>query len=192
MDWQAHPDGGGLMTTPHPYQQKIIAHYEPPKWITKQTKPFIDLINKIPVEDTHAIIIEAANQAATLAFDQTYEVLVRLASGLPAQETLIIPTDTETEVLLELKNIFQDSLFTSQQVVDYLKTSPQQFVWFEKKLGRPCGSATVLGGWFGRVEKNQDKIKVKNNKTIKSIKIERSGYTPTKATLWHIWSVSNA
>jgi hypothetical protein len=178
------------MSNLRPYQQKIIAHYEPPKWITKQTKPFIDLINKIPVEDTHAIIIEAANQAATLAFDQTYEALVRLASGVPAQETLIIPTDTDEEILLELKNIFQDSLFTSQQVVDYLKAYPQVHVWFEQKLGRPCGSAAVLGGWFGKMERNQKNgYKVSNKK---SLKIKKSGYTPTNATLWHIWSVSNA
>lgn len=178
------------MSNLRPYQQEIIDHYEPPKWITKQTKPFIDLINKIPVEDTHAIIIEAANQAATLAFDQTYDALVRLASGVPAQETLIISTDTEQEVLLELKNIFQDSLFTSQQVIDYLKAYPQVHVWFAQKLGRRCESATSLGIWFGREEKNQKNGNRVLNK--KSLKIERSGYTPTKATLWHIWSVSNA
>ncbi len=180
------------MTKLRDYQQEIINHYEPPKWITKQTKPFIDLINKIPVEDAHAIIIEAANEAANLAFDQTYEALVRLASGLPAHEKIIIANDTEAEILLELKNIFQDSLFTSQQVFDYLKTYPQKFVWFQQKIGQSHISATSIGIWLGRMAKNQDKTKVTNNKTIKSIKIEKSGHTPTKATLWNIWSVSNA
>jgi hypothetical protein len=180
------------MTKLRDYQQEIIGHYEPPKWITKQTKPFIDLINKIPVEDTHAIIIEAANQAANLAFDQTYEALVRLASGLPAQEEIIIANDAELESVLELKNIFQDSLFTSHQVVDYLRTYPQQFLWFEQKIGQSFGSATAVGAWLGRMAKNQDNIKVANNKKIQSIKIEKSGHTPTKATLWKIWSVNNA
>ena len=96
---------------------------------------------------------------------------------------MIIANDTELEILLELKNIFLDCLFTSQQVIDYLKNHPQQLVWFEQKTGQSCQAARSIGAWLGRMAKN---------KKIKPIKIEKWGHTPTKAALWSIWSANNA
>ena len=153
-------------------------HYEPPKWLKKQSKPFIELINKIPVNDTHAIIIEAASQAANLAFDQTYEVLIRLASGLPAQEEIIPEQNPIYEVLLELKNIFKDCFFTSQDLVVYLKNNPEKHEWFEEKIGQSCRSSTSLGGWLGHI--------AKKTKTNHKIKIEKHGVTTSMATLWGV------
>jgi hypothetical protein len=65
-----------------------MSDYEPPKWLKKQ---FVELVHKIPTEDIHEIIIEAANDAANLAFDHVYETLVTLASekpSLPVKEAM--------------------------------------------------------------------------------------------------------
>ena len=53
-----------------------MENYDPPKWLKKQSTPFVQLINKISDEEVYAIIIEAANNAANLAFDEAYEALV--------------------------------------------------------------------------------------------------------------------
>ena len=158
--------------------------YEPPKWLKKQPKPFLELINKISNEEIYAIIIEAANNAASLAFEQTYEALINLASEPPVKEKKIINVSNNIpEVLLELKNIFQDSCFTSQQFLNYLKENPQKKDWFIERTGGACRAANVFGGFLGTILKKQ------KNETIK---IEKNGYSSSNGSLGSLWRITNA
>jgi hypothetical protein len=161
-----------------------MSDYEPPKWIKKQ---FVQLVNKIPAEDIHAIIIEAANDAANLAFDHVYETLVALASEapvLPVKEEIIDSWDPIPEILSKLKNIFQDSSFTSQQFINYLEENPQQKDWFMRRTGGACRAANVFGGFLGKILKSQKD---------EAIQIEKVGYmspNKTSASLWRIKNVA--
>jgi hypothetical protein len=161
-----------------------MSHYEPPKWLKKQ---FVELVNKIPVEDIHAIIIEAANDAANLAFDHVYETLVALASEapvLPVKEAIIDLSGSIPEVLSELKNIFQNSSFTSQQFINYLEENPQQKDWFMRRTSGACRAANMFGGFLGKILKSQKD---------EAIQIEKVGYmspNKTSASLWRIKNVA--
>ena len=158
-------------------------HYEPPKWLKKQ---FVELVNKIPAEDIHAIIIEAANDAANLAFDHTYEILVTLASEkpvLPFKEEVIDLSDAIPEVLLELKNIFKDSSFTSQQFINYLEENPRQKDWFMRRTGGACRAANVFGGFLGKILKSQKD---------EAIQIEKVGYMSPNKTSASLWRIKDA
>jgi hypothetical protein len=161
-----------------------MSDYEPPKWLKKQ---FVELVNKIPTEDIHAIIIEAANDAANLAFDHVYETLVTLASEkpvLPVKEEVVNFSNTIPEVLSELKNIFKNSSFTSQQFINYLEENPQQKDWFMRRTGGACRAANVFGGFLGKILKSQKD---------EAIQIEKVGYmspNKTSASLWRIKNVA--
>ena len=159
-------------------------HYEPPKWLKKQ---FVELVNKIPTEDIHAIIIEAANDAANLAFDHTYETLVALASekaALPVKEEVIDSWDSIPKVLSELKNIFQDSSFTSQQFINYLEENPQKKDWFMRRTGGACRAANMFGGFLGKILKNQ------KDETIQVEKVGNTSPIKSSASLWRIKNVA--
>lgn len=152
----------------------------PPKWLKKQ---FVELVHKIPAEDIHAIIIEAANDAANLAFDHTYETLVTLASEKPAltvKKEIINFSNTIPEVLLELKNIFQNSSFTSQQFINYLEENPQKKDWFMQRTGGSCRAANVFGGFLGKILKSQ------KDEAIQIEKVGNTLQTKTSASLWRI------
>jgi hypothetical protein len=161
-----------------------MSDYEPPKWLKKQ---FVELVHKIPTEDIHEIIIEAANDAANLAFDHVYETLVTLASekpSLPVKEAIIDLSGSIPEFLLELKNIFQNSSFTSQQFINYLEENPQQKDWFKQQTGGACRAANVFGGFLGKILKSQKD---------EAIQIEKVGYmspNKTSASLWRIKNVA--
>jgi hypothetical protein len=158
-------------------------HY-PPKWLKKQ---FVELVHKIPAEDIHAIIIEAANDAANLAFDHTYETLVTLASEkpvLPVKEEVINLLNVIPEVLLELKNIFQDSSFTSQQFINYLEENPQKKDWFMRRTGGACRAANVFGGFLGKILKSQ------KDEAIQVEKVGHMSPTGSSASLWRIKNAS--
>lgn len=158
-------------------------HYEPPKWLKRQ---FVELVYKIPAEDIHAIIIEAANDAANLAFDHVYETLVELASekpALPVKEGVINLSDSIPQVLLELKNIFQDSTFTSQQFINYLEKNPQQKDWFKQRTSGACRAANVFGGFLGKILKSQKD---------EAIQIEKVGYASLTKTSASLWRIKNA
>jgi hypothetical protein len=157
-----------------------MSDYEPPKWLKKQ---FVELVNKIPAEDIHAIIIEAANDAANLAFDYTYEILVTLASEkpvLPVKEEIIDLSDAIPEVLLKLKNIFQDSSFTSQQFINYLEENPQKQDWFMQRTFGCCRSANTFGGFLGRI------LKTQKDETIQIEKVGNTSPIKSSASLWRI------
>jgi hypothetical protein len=160
-----------------------MSDYEPPKWLKKQ---FVELVHKIPAEDIHAIIIEAANDAANLAFDHVYETLVSLASEkpvLPVKEEIIDLHDAVPEVLLELKNIFQNSSFTSQQFINYLEENPQQKNWFKQRTSGACRAANVFGGFLGKILKSQKD---------EAIQIEKVGYMSPNKTSASLWRIKNA
>jgi hypothetical protein len=159
-----------------------MSNYEPPKWLKKQ---FVELIHKIPAEDIHAIIIEAANDAANLAFDHVYETLVTLASEkpvLPVKEAVIDLSGSISQVLLELKNIFQNSSFTSQQFINYLEENPQQKNWFMQKTFGNCRSANTFGGFLGKILKSQKD---------EAIQIEKVGHTSPNKTSASLWRIKN-
>jgi hypothetical protein len=160
-----------------------MSNYEPPKWLKKQ---FVQLINKIPAEDIHAIIIEAANDAANLAFDHVYETLVDLASEapvLPVKKEIINLSNAIPEVLLELKNIFKDSSFTSQQFINYLKENPQKKDWFAQRTSGSCRAANVFGGFLGKILKSQKD---------EAIQIEKVGYMSPNKTSASLWRIKDA
>jgi hypothetical protein len=159
-------------------------HYEPPKWLKKQ---FVELVNKIPAEDIHAIIIEAANDAANLAFDHVYETLVALASekpALPVKEEVIDSWDSIPKVLSELKNIFQDSSFTSQQFINYLEENPQKKDWFMRRTGGACRAANMFGGFLGKI------LKTQKDETIQVEKVGQTSSIKSSASLWRIKNVA--
>ena len=160
-----------------------MSDYEPPKWLKRQ---FVELVHKIPAEDIHAIIIEAANDAANLAFDHVYETLVELASekpALPVKEEVINLSGSIPQVLLKLKNIFQDSTFTSQQFINYLEENPQQKDWFMRQTGGACRAANVFGGFLGKILKSQKD---------EAIQIEKVGYASLTKTSASLWRIKNA
>jgi hypothetical protein len=156
----------------------------PPKWLKKQ---FVELVHKIPVEDIHAIIIEAANDAANLAFDHTYETLVALASekpALPVKKETISSLNATPKLLLELKNIFQDSSFTSQQFINYLEEHPEKKDWFMQLTFGNCRAANLFGGFLGKILKSQ------KDEAIQVEKVGNTLQTKASASLWRIKNVA--
>jgi hypothetical protein len=110
---------------------------------------------------------------------------VALASekpALPVKEEVIDLSNAIPEVLSELKNIFQDSSFTSQQFINYLEENPQQKNWFKQRTSGACRAANVFGGFLGKILKSQKD---------EAIQIDKVGYMSPNKTAASLWRIKN-